>query len=218
VNACDFALVAVPTPEGPDGQCDTSIVDAVVAWLESPSIVVLSTIAVGTTERLVRQTGKAIVHQPAYGPGETVGHPFGDLRSQSWIILGGERRHTIPTADLYKSALSADVTIWQTDARTAELTKYMENAFLALKVAFCNEMYDIAGAVGVDYNELRELWLLDPRIGRSHTLVYPDDRGFGGSCLPKDARALVHIANAAGIEAPLLASMISANERLRGQH
>jgi UDPglucose 6-dehydrogenase len=140
------------------------------------------------------------------------------LRSQSWIILGGERRHTIPTADLYKSALSADVTIWQTDARTAELTKYMENAFLALKVAFCNEMYDIAGAVGVDYNELRELWLLDPRIGRSHTLVYPDDRGFGGSCLPKDARALVHIANAAGIEAPLLASMISANERLRGQH
>ena len=68
---------------------------------------------------------------------------------------------------------------------------YMENCYLATKVVFCNEFYDFAKKVGVDYNKLRETWLLDPRIGRSHTFVYDDNRGFGGSCLPKDTSAFV---------------------------
>ena len=217
VNACDFAFIAVPTPQGEGGACDTSVVEAAVHWISGPVIVILSTVAVGTTERLVRETGKRIIHQPAYGPGETAGHPYADLRQQPWIILGGERRDTVQVADLYKMVFNAETAIWQTDSRTAELTKYMENAFLALKVAFCNEMYDIAGAVGVDYNELRELWLLDPRIGRSHTLVYPHDRGFGGKCLPKDAQALVHTAAAHGAKTPLLSAMLNANDALRGR-
>ncbi len=213
VNACDFACVAVPTPEGEGGRCNTSIVEHVVNWVSGPKIIVFSTIEVGTTERLVGETGKAIVHQPTFGPGDTPAHPFGDLRNQPWIILGGERQHTTPVADLYKRVYNAEVEIWQTDGRTAELTKYMENAFLALKVSFCNEMYDIAEAVGVDYNELRELWLRDPRIGRSHTLVYPDARGYGGKCLPKDVKALVLASELEGFSPPLMKAMISANAR-----
>jgi UDP-glucose 6-dehydrogenase len=121
----------------------------------------------------------------------------------------------VPVCDLYKRTFNSELEVRQTDARTAELTKYMENAFLALKVAFCNEVYDVAGATGVDYNELRELWLLDPRIGRSHTWVHPDDRGFGGRCLPKDLRALVAHARSAG-EAPLLLeAVLEANARVR---
>jgi UDP-glucose 6-dehydrogenase len=99
----------------------------------------------------------------------------------------------------------------QTDARTAELTKYMENAFLATKVAFCNQFYDLAGAMGVDYNELRELWLMDPRIGRSHTWVYPDDRGFGGKCLPKDLAAIIAASEAYGADTELLKAVQRAN-------
>jgi UDPglucose 6-dehydrogenase len=215
VNQCRFAFVAVPTPERADGACDVSVVEDVVRWLEVPHIVVLSTVSVGTTERLVQVTGKRVVHQPTYGPGHTPAHPFSDLRSMPWVILGGERHHTVPVVNLYKTVYSAEVSIWQTDARTAELTKYMENAFLALKVTFCNEMFDIATALGVDYNELRELWLLDPRIGRSHTFVYPDDRGYGGTCLPKDARALVQIAMSNGYVPHLLAEMIQTNRRLQ---
>ncbi len=218
VNACDFACVAVPTPQGSGGACDTSIVEHVVDWLDGPHIIIFSTIAVGTTERLVRETGKRIVHQPTYGPGETTGHPFANLKDQAWIILGGEREHTVPVADLYKHVFNADMVIRQTDAKTAELAKYMENAFLALKVTFCNEMYDVASALDIDYNELRELWLLDPRIGRSHTLVYPDNRGYGGKCLPKDARALVQTASTSGAEVPLLSAMIAANEAIRLSH
>jgi UDP-glucose 6-dehydrogenase len=102
--------------------------------------------------------------------------------------------------------------------RTAELTKYMENAFLALKVTFCNEFYDIAEAQGVDYNELRELWLLDPRIGRSHTFVLPFGRGFGGRCLPKDLNAIIHAARGAGVEAGLLEAVRDVNDAIRARN
>ena len=215
VNACRFAFVAVPTPEGPDGACDTSIVEEVVGWLQTDYIVILSTIAPGTTERLVAQTGKRIVFQPAYGPGGTPDHPYSDLRRMRWVILGGERQHTQPVADLYKRVYSSETSIWQTSARTAELTKYMENAFLALKVTFCNQFYAIAGAFGVDYDEMRELWLLDPRIGRSHTFVYPEDRGYGGKCLPKDVNALIAAVAEQGYQPSLLTAMVEANTRLR---
>ena len=78
VNACRFAFIAVPTPEGPDGACDTSIVEDVVGWLEVDHIIIVSTVTPGTTERLVRETGKRIVFQPEYGPGSGPDHGESD--------------------------------------------------------------------------------------------------------------------------------------------
>ena len=218
VNACRFALVCVPTPPAADGSCDTSIVEEVVAWLETDVIVILSTVAPGTTERLVRETGKRIVFQPAYGPGETFGHPFSDLHKQDWLILGGEEGHTEAVADLYRRALRPETVIRQTSARTAELTKYMENAYLALKVTFCNEFYDIADSMDVDYAELRDLWLLDPRIGASHSLVFTEDRGYGGKCLPKDVSAIVQAASVLGYKPSLLTAMRDTNAAFRSRN
>ena len=215
VNASQFAFVAVPTPARFDGSCDCSTVDEVVGWIESEIIIIRSTVEVGTTERLRRETGKRIIFQPEYGPGETPDHHFRDPRTARWVILGGERADTIPVADLYKTTFNAELVIQQTDSRTAELTKYMENCFLALKVTFCHEFYDIATAVGVDYNELRELWLLDPRIGRSHTFVNPEERGFGGKCLPKDLTALIHTAISSGYTPALLQAALAANAAMR---
>jgi UDPglucose 6-dehydrogenase len=215
VNACRFAFVAVPTPRARDGACDTSIVEDVLAWLDTEVIVLRSTVSVGATDRLRVETGKRIIFQPEYGPGETPDHPFADPQSVRWLVLGGPREDTVPVADLYKRVFNADLVIQQTDARTAELTKYMENCYLAMKVAFCNEFYGIAESLGVDYNELRELWLLDPRIGRSHTFVLPDDRGFGGKCLPKDLDALIETARAASYDPRLLLSLREANEDFR---
>lgn len=215
VNHCDFAFVAVPTLARADGSCDTSVVEDVVSWLSVDVIVLRSTVPVGTTVRLKQATGKRIVFQPEYGPGETPDHPFSNLRRVGWVILGGDRKDTAALADLYKTVFNADLIIHQTDASTAELTKYMENCFLALKVTFCNEFYDLADLFGVDYNELRELWLVDPRIGRSHTFVLPDDRGFGGKCLPKDISAMVESARALGYAPRLLQAMQKANARFR---
>ena len=215
VNACRFAFVCVPTPSMPSGAAGTRIVEAVTGWVQSETIVIRSTVPPGTSNRLATETGKRVVFQPEYGPGSTPGHPYADVRNIGWAILGGPPEWTQPVYDLYRRTQRADLDIRQTDAVTAELAKYMENAFLALKVTFCNEFYDLAGALGVDYEALRALWLLDPRMGESHTRVYPDDRGFGGPCLPKDLAAIVACATEVGARPSLLQGVLSVNEALR---
>lgn len=218
VNACDAAFVCVPTPREENGGCDTSIVEHVVGWLETSLIVIRSTVSVGTTRRLAEMfPGKHIVFQPEYGPAETPDHPFNDLRKVRWVILGGDRKATLLAVRLWQDVYSADVVIQQTTPETAELCKYMENAFLATKVTFCNEFFDIATRLGVDYNELRELWLLDPRIGKSHTFVFGEKRGFGGKCLPKDLDAIVTTAEQVGYEPTLLKTVTSTNARMRSR-
>ena len=91
----------------------------------------------------------------------------------------------------------------------------MENSWLATKVVFCNEFYDLAKAYGVDYHELRECWLQDPRITRSHTYVYPDNRGWGGKCLKKDTANLCYGARAGGQPARLIEFVRKYNQEMR---
>ena len=88
----------------------------------------------------------------------------------------------------------------------------MENTFLATKVAFVNQFYDLAEAWGVNFNELRELWLADERIGRSHTIV-TEERGYRGRCLPKDIAAIIHAAKSLG-GAPLLEAVDRYNDEV----
>lgn len=215
VNACDMAFVCVPTPPRMDGSCDTSIVESVVAWLRTRTIVLRSTVSVGTSRRLAEQYGKDVIFQPEYGPAETPDHPFNDLRNIRWLILGGERAPALRVLRAWQSVYNSDITVRLTTWEAAELCKYMENAFLAAKVTFCNEFYEIAQRSGIDYDELRELWLMDPRIGRSHTWVLPDKRGFGGKCLPKDLDAIIRTAEQVGHEPKFLRSIARANAEFR---
>lgn len=210
VNRCRFAFVCVPTPTAGDGSCDTSIVSEVCGWIESNIIVIRSTVAPGTTDRLRQQTGKRIIFQPEY-IGETAAHPLLDHQAQGFSVLGGPIEDTSPVADLYKRFYHAAHRFYFCSAICAELTKYMENAFYAMKVTFCNEFFDIARSFGVDYNELRETWLADPRISRDHTFVYPDNRGFSGKCLPKDTSAIILAAHERGVLPRLLQSVMEVN-------
>jgi UDPglucose 6-dehydrogenase len=210
VNASDFAFVCVPTPIGAQGECDTSIVEEVVSWCTSKIIVIRSTIPPGTTARLRHQTGKRIVFQPEY-IGETVAHPLLDHQAQGFSVLGGPIEETRQAADLYKGLYHASHRFYFCSATCAELAKYMENAFYAVKVTFCNEFYDIASAFDVEYNELREMWLADPRISRDHTFVYPHARGFGGKCLPKDTSAILAASQQRGVPSPMLQAAMTAN-------
>ena len=90
--------------------------DGLVDWLECDRIVICSTVEVGTTRRLREKTGKRLVFQPMYGPGQTPSHPFRELKNVGWIILGGNRADTIPVADLYKDYVGAELEIRQTDS------------------------------------------------------------------------------------------------------
>ena len=214
INSCQVAFVCVPTPSLANGGCDTSAVEDVMSWIESDVVVLRSTVPVGFTDELCARYGKRVCFQPEYY-GETVAHPFADLKDQGWITIGGEESAASRVAELYKKVHNSGLVINIVDAKTAELAKYMENCFLAAKVTFCNEFYDLAQGMGVNYDKLRETWLLDPRIGRSHTFVFEDDRGFGGSCLPKDTSALVSQAEELGLDASFMKAVIEKNKRLR---
>lgn len=212
INRCEVVFVCVPTPMLEDGLCDTSDVDDVLEWVDADVIVIRSTVPIGYTRTMREKLRKHIVFQPEYY-GETVNHPLADLRKRDWIILGGDIEDTSKVLEVYQKVYTAEVKIAKIDSDTAEMAKYMENAFYATKVTFCNEMYDIATAYNIDYDLLREIWLMDPRINRSHTFVYKDNRGYGGSCLPKDICSLKYMAEKKGINADLIKSVIEKNDK-----
>jgi len=218
-SACEFAVISVPTPQGQDGSVDLSHIEEVLSWLSVPLIMIKSTVPPGTVKKLKEKTGKRIVFSPEYiGEGNYFipfwkGYPDPtDMRKHEFMIVGGDRKDTSPALEYFKLIYGAEVKFVQTDSTTAELCKYMENSFLATKVTFCNEFFEIANAFGVDYDELREMWLLDGRIGRSHTAVFKDKRGFSGKCLPKDVSGIVKASEKAGHNPEFLKSALKVNE------
>lgn len=211
VNRCDLVFIAVPTPMAADGSADVTAVEEVSSWLEAPACI-KSTVPPGTTDALSQKYQRAICFSPEY-VGETCWHPFKLIENHGFIIVGGPRvlaRHVIHA---YQDVLGPIPRYIITEAKLAETTKYMENCFLATKVAFVNQFYDLAAALQVDFDQLRELWLLDERVGRSHTLVTAE-RGFGGRCLPKDLAAMIAVARSFG-GAPLLQAVQRYNELAR---
>jgi UDPglucose 6-dehydrogenase len=210
---CDMAFICVPTPMKEDMSCDISIVEEAVAWLEVPVIVIRSTVTPGTSEYLYKKYRKQIVFEPEY-LGETIHHPYLDLRKRPFVILGGLPGPRKVVIMYMQKFMHADTKFYQTNWKTAELVKYAENSFLGLKVTFCNQLYDICEKLNIDYNELRELWLADNRINRSHTLVYPDKRGFYGKCLPKDINAICKKANDIGKPFKLMEEVLKINSEL----
>ena len=214
INQCEVAFICVPTPSAPNGSCDTSIVEEVISWCACKCIVIRSTVRVGFTKEMSDKYHKDIVFQPEYY-GETANHPFTDLSKRDWITLGGNKGGINLAISAYKTVLNSSIRIYQCTSDEAEMAKYMENAFLATKVTFCNEMYDLCAKMGIDYNVVRELWVADPRIGTSHTFVYEDNRGFGGSCLPKDISSISQQGKEHKSDMTLIDAVISKNEQYK---
>lgn len=210
INDCDLVFVCVPTPRAQDGSCDTSIVEEVISWCSAKVLVLRSTVRVGFTREMTEKYNKEIVFQPEYY-GETVAHPYANLSDRNWLIFGGSKNGISVAIEAYQTVINSNVRIYQCTSDEAEMAKYMENSFLATKVIFCNEMYDLCKKLGLDYNIVRELWIADPRTGSSHTFVYENNRGFGGSCLPKDISALKKMADDAGCDSTLITSVIYKN-------
>lgn len=211
IQTCDLVFVAVPTPGSADGGCDLSAVEDAVSWVEPP-VCLKSTVPPGTVDQLVSDTGKRICFSPEY-LGETPWHNSKGVEAPDFVIVGGERPLCELVVRAYQQVLGPRTRYYMTDSKAAELCKYMVNTFLCTKVAFVNEFYDLAQAAGVSFEELRELWLADERIGRSHTMV-TEERGYGGRCFPKDIAAIVHWAMPRG-GAPLLDAVVRCNDQVR---
>jgi UDPglucose 6-dehydrogenase len=211
INSCDLTFLCVPTPTAADGMsCDLTAVNECAGWITVP-LCIRSTVIPGTVERLAALTGNLIAFSPEY-LGESRFHPWKEAEECGFLIVGGPPEAVELVTAAYRTSSREDLRIYATDARTAELCKYMENSFLAAKVAFVNQFYDIAQAFGVPFEELRELWLADPRVGDSHTEV-TGERGFRGRCLPKDLAAITAAMKPLG-GAPLLEAIRAYNEQL----
>jgi nucleotide sugar dehydrogenase len=218
VNSCDVAIVCVPTPRDDSGKCDTTIVEETMQWLKCPIVVLKSTVEIGTTQNLIEKYGKNIVFSPEYAGESTYWSPYKfhtDVKETPFFIFGGDPSNTSKCVDLYMNVAGPTKQYIQTDPTSAETAKYMENSFYATKITFCYEMNEICKTAGVDYNTVRELWLLDPRINRMHTSVFSGNKlPFSGKCLPKDTSALVHLAKSKGYDANLLSEVLKSNQRI----
>jgi UDP-glucose 6-dehydrogenase len=215
VNLSDVAIVCVPTPANPDGSADLDAVNDVFSWLDTPWVVVRSTLPPGTTEGLRARRGRPVVFWPAYFGEWKHAVPWEhSVHGWPFVLLGGQPEDTGPLVPWLATVFGADRTYRQGPARMVELCKYMENAWLASQVLFATEFSRIAGALDVDYWELREMWALDPRVSRHHTAVYGQTSGYAGRCLPKDMAAIIEAATGAGYDARLLRLLVAYNQQL----
>ena len=214
----DVAFISTPTPMNKDGSCDTSAVESSVdLWHTKVKLfIVRSTIVPGTIDKLAAKYPENLfVMQPEY-LGETLGHPLFALDYQTFIILGGKKAATQFAAECWSRVLHPGSKIRQlSSAMAGEFCKYMENSFLAAKVIFVNDWARLCRKMGVDFLELREAWLDDPRIGRSHTFAYEGNPGFSGKCLPKDLNSIAHFARQQGSPLELVEALLKINAKMR---
>lgn len=179
----DFAFICVPTETKHSGECDVSILLDVVNKVNADIIVIKSTIPVTVVNKLP----KNCIFSPEFSSTTVHGG------TQNFVILGGDRKLCNRVAELYKRTNSADFVINYTDIKTAIMAKYTLNTFLALKVTYFNEIADCCKKIGVEYDDVRNLIIQDPRIGSSHTWVYEDQPYYDSHCFNKDIPAFNYI-------------------------
>ena len=219
-KGCDTIFLCLPTPMYEDGTCNTSIVEIMLSQIngygpnKSYDIVIKSTIPPGTTEEWNERFKKLnIVFNPEF---LTEANAVSDYENQSRIILGGPRPATTRLKRIFTKVFPK-AHIIKTGSRHAEMVKYVTNAFLATKVSFANEMYEICQALDIDYDKVIEYAQHDDRLGKSHWAVPgPDgDFGYGGHCFPKDVKALISLANKYSLDPKILNAVDSKNDDVR---
>src|SRR5260221_6440489 len=213
-----FIAVGTPSRRG-DGHADLSYVHAaareIAAAIRGFTVVITkSTVPVGTgdeVEALIRETNSsadvAVASNPEF---LREGAAIRDFKLPDRIVVGttDERARNV-IEEIYRPLYLNKAPIMYTERRTAELIKYAANAFLATKITFINEMADLAEKVGADVNDVARGIGLDNRIGPKFLHAGP---GFGGSCFPKDTRALVKTAQDHGVNLRIIESVLAVNE------
>jgi UDPglucose 6-dehydrogenase len=217
----EFAFIAVGTPSGVDGEADLQYVrDAAekIAEVVDHAIIVVnkSTVPVGTgdwvAEIISNKRGEnkldfSVVSNPEF---LREGSAISDFMNPDRVVLGSlEKSAAKKVATLYAS-LRAPILI--TDLRTAEMIKYASNAFLATRISFINEIANICDELGADVREVADGMGLDKRIGRS---FLDAGLGWGGSCFPKDVKALAHMAVLHNTQPQLLQAVMDINRNQR---
>jgi UDPglucose 6-dehydrogenase len=188
------AFVAVPTPMGADGSINYSILREVVDKLTTSKVITIikSTVTPDFFD-FIESTN--IVYNPEFLTEKSAKE---DFVNPPFHILGGNDMHTHFVEKLYENySLCNPCPVFKVSVKEASLIKYAINNFLAMKVTFFNQLYDLTQKEGVNFNKIIRAVGSDPRIGHSHTKVPGPDgkQGYGGACFPKDTAALFNFDN-----------------------
>jgi UDPglucose 6-dehydrogenase len=219
VEGAEAVFIAVGTPaRRGDGHADlTYVFEAVreLAKMVKPGTVLVtkSTVPVGTGDKIVAildeegAEGISVASNPEF---LREGAAIRDFKIPDRIVVGAEdERAREVLREIYRPLFLNQAPILFTSRRTAELTKYAANAFLAMKISFINEMADLCEAVGADVQEVARGIGLDNRIGAKFLHAGP---GYGGSCFPKDTLALLQTADEAGVEQRIISTVVKVND------
>jgi len=220
VEGAEAVFIAVGTPaRRGDGHADLTYVFAAVRELakalDRPVVVITkSTVPVGTGDRIAEilaeedaPEGTSVASNPEF---LREGAAIADFKHPDRIVVGAEdERAREVLREIYRPLFLNKAPILFTGRRTAELTKYAANAFLAVKISFINEMANLCEAVGADVQEVARGIGLDNRIGPK--FLHPGP-GYGGSCFPKDTLALLQTADAAGVEQRIVRTVVEVND------
>ena len=206
----DAVVICVSTPQAKDDSCDMNNVYDAIENVEDDNVPILikSTISLEGW-RLINRAfpNKKITFSPEF---LRAAHAYEDFKKQEVVYLGGG--DNLFWASLF--SLMLGVKVQCADPEVLILTKYMRNSFLALKVAFFNQVYDLCEAADIDFSQVRALTTEDLRIGNSHSYINLE-RGFGGHCFPKDTNAIVKTAAEYGYDFSILEEAIYYNEGIR---
>jgi UDPglucose 6-dehydrogenase len=221
VDSCLVIFIAVGTPPRGDGSADMQYVEGVAEEIAQnikgyKVIVMKSTVPVGTGSRIKKIIAKRLKEQVDF---DIVSNPeflregaaIEDFMRPNRVVLGASGQQAIAILkDLYRPLYLIETPFIVTNVETAELIKYASNSFLAVKISFINEMSQLCEKVGADVQMVAKGMGLDHRIGAKFLHTGP---GYGGSCFPKDTRALLTIATDNGAELGIVKSAVDANER-----
>ena len=217
VKNADVVFLCVPTPEGADGSADLSYIQTAARTLSpllrgGAIVVNKSTVPVGSTkvvERELKRPDIAVVSNPEF---LREGSAIQDFLHPDRVVVGSDNQEAAIAVGALYEKVGAPVVV--TDPASAETIKYAANAFLATKISYINAVAAICEGVGADINDVVLGLGYDKRIG--HEFLRPGP-GWGGSCFPKDTKAMVKIAQDAGYDFGLLKGVITVNDQQYGR-
>lgn len=223
IQAAEIIFIAVGTPPGEDGSADLQYVLAVAETIathmqEDKIVICKSTVPVGTCDRvrdLIKSKTAHQVHVVSNPEFLKEGSAVRDFQSPDRVIIGSDNAEAArKVANLYSPFMRRNNRILQMDIRSAEMTKYASNAMLATKISFMNEIANLCDAAGADVELVRQGMSMDERIGPH--FIFPG-AGYGGSCFPKDVRALAYLGRQLGKQTDILSAVEQVNTRQKSR-
>lgn len=213
INKTDIIFICVPTPYDKKVGFDASAVEDAFSVIKGKKIIIIkSTVIPGTTERMQKKYPQhRIIFSPEFLRAETAEK---DVINPFEQIVGYTKKSKKIAKEILKILPKAPYE-FIVPATEAELLKYLSNTFLATKVIFANQFYDLCQKLKIDYERVKGMARVSPRFGFSHFDIWMDGfRGYKGACLPKDTKALIQFGDKIGMSMDLLKSVDRINEKI----